>query len=236
MRRSTPIVLAPVSPRRIRAVARRLVELQGKALPKPPLPIIDELVMTVLSQHTSDANTARAFASLKTRFPTWEEVLDAPAGEIADAIRSGGLADQKAPRIQEILAEIARREGGLDLSRLDSLDDQQVDAYLRSLPGVGPKTAACVLAFSMGRDAFPIDTHVHRVALRLGWIPRGKTAERAHLELAPRVPPEIRYALHMALVRHGRTVCKARMPRCNSCRLFDLCEAGPRLLAAGEAI
>jgi endonuclease III len=236
MQGSTPTTSAPVSPRRIRAVARRLVELQGKALPKPTLPIIDELVMTVLSQHTSDANTARAFTSLKARFPTWEGVLAAPAGEIADAIRSGGLADQKAPRIRQILAEVARREGGLDLSRLDSLDDQRVDDYLRSLPGVGPKTAACVLAFSMGRYAFPIDTHVHRVALRLGWIPPGTSAERAHGELAPRVPPEIRYGLHMALVRHGRTVCKARMPRCNSCPLFDLCEAGPRLLAAGEAI
>ena len=234
--RRTPTVPAPVSPRRIRAVARRLVELHGQALPKPALPIIDELVKTVLSQHTSDANTARAFASLKARFPTWEDVLVAPAGELAGAIRSGGLAGQKAPRIKGILAEIARREGGLDLSRLNSLDDRQVDAYLRSLPGVGPKTAACVLAFSMGRAAFPIDTHVHRVALRLGWIPPGTTAERAHRELAPRVPPEIRYGLHMALVRHGRSVCKARMPRCNSCPLFDLCEAGPRLLATGAAI
>jgi endonuclease-3 len=209
--------------RRIRAVLRRLRRQQGPFAPKPRLPVIDELVATVLSQHTSDVNSERAFATLKRRFPSWEEVLDAPTGEVANAIRSGGIADQKAARIQRILAEIESREGRIDLARLERLDDGDVEEYLTSLPGVGPKTAACVLTFSMGRAAFPVDTHVHRVTARLGWIPAGASAERAHQLLGRRVPADVRYDLHVALVRHGRTVCKAQRPRCGACVLRDLC-------------
>jgi endonuclease-3 len=142
---------------------------------------------------------------------------------VADAIRMGGIADQKADRIQRILAEILRREGSLDLARLDGLDDDSVEAYLTSLPGVGPKTAACVLVFSMGRPAFPVDTHVHRVATRLGWLPAGTNAERAHELLRALVPPDIRYDLHIALISHGRTVCHARRPACDACVLRRLC-------------
>ena len=225
-----------VSPRRVRAVHRRLIAHQGRPSPKPRLPIIDELVLTLLSQNTSDSNSSRAFASLKERFTTWDDVMLAPVDEIADAIRPGGLADQKAPRLRRILKEIDAREGGLDLSRLHERSDQEVDQYLVSLPGVGPKTAACVLTFSMGRAAFPVDTHVHRIVRRLGWIPEKLSADTAHRQLTPRTPPEIRYELHMALIRHGREVCKARSPQCNECVLFDLCDAGPRLLAAGEAV
>jgi endonuclease III len=168
-------------------------------------------------------NSGRAFATLKRRFPSWEEVLDAPREEVANAIRSGGIADQKAARIQLILAEIEEREGRIDLTRLEGLDDRQVEEYLTTLPGVGPKTAACVLTFSMGRAAFPIDTHVHRVTARLGWIPPGASAERAHQLLGRRVPADIRYDLHVALVTHGRSVCKAQRPRCGPCVLRDLC-------------
>jgi endonuclease III len=214
----------PPSVRRIRAVARRLRAEQGLFTPKSSLPVIDELIATVLSQHTSDVNSGRAFATLKRRFPSWEEVADAPAREVANAIRSGGIADQKAVRIQRILAEIEEREGRIDLSRLQRLDDAAVEEYLTTLPGVGPKTAACVLTFSMGRAGFPVDTHVHRVTARLGWIPPGASAERAHRLLARRVPAEIRYDLHVALVTHGRTVCKAQRPRCGRCVLRDLCE------------
>jgi endonuclease-3 len=184
----------------------------------------------VLSQHTSDVNSERAFARLKAAFPDWEQVLAAPAGQVADAIRCGGIADAKARRIQRILAAIREREGRIDLGRLHDLDDAAVEEYLTSLPGVGPKTAACVLVFSMGRAAFPIDTHVHRVAARLGWIPRGLTAEAAHRVLGPAVPPGIRYDLHLALITHGRTVCKARRPRCEACVLRDQCGYG-----SGEA-
>ena len=199
------------------------------------MPVIDEIVMTVLSQHTSDVNSSRAFNGLRSRFSSWEEVLDAPTEEVADAIRSGGIAQVKATRIQQILGEIERREGKLDLSRLSSLPDEEVNGYLCSLPGVGPKTAACVLLFSMGRPAFPVDTHVHRVTTRLGLINERTTAAKAQQLLEPRIPPELRYELHMQLIRHGREICKPGIPLCSSCALFDLCEAGSRLLAAGAA-
>ena len=214
----------------------RLRKEQGPFEPKPALPIIDELILTVLSQHTSDINRDRAFAGLKARFGSWEEVAAAPRKGIADAIRAGGIADVKAGRIKVILDEIAGREGSLSLDRLHELNDQEVAAYLCELPGVGPKTAACVLVFSMGRPAFPIDTHVHRIARRLGWIPDKASAEQAHDLLAPKVPADIRYDLHVASIDHGRKICKPRMPRCSDCVVFDLCEAGPRLLAEGKAV
>ncbi len=207
----------------IRTVQRRLRASQGPFVAKPGLPVIDELVATVLSQHTSDVNSERAFAQLKTRFPSWQQVAEAPADEVAHAIRSGGIANQKARRIQQILTAIEEREGSLDLSRLDGLDDAALESYLRALPGVGPKTAACVLVFSMGRPAFPIDTHVHRILLRLGWIPATATADRAYQLLAPLVPADIRYDLHVAMITHGRTVCRAQQPACGTCVLRDLC-------------
>ncbi len=213
-------------PEDITAVHRRLRADQGAFVPKPVLPIIDEIVATVLSQHTSDINSERAFAQLKDRFPSWEQVAGAPPDLLADAIRCGGIADQKARRIQQILAAIEEREGSLSLGRLYDLDDAAVEAYLLSLPGVGPKTAACVLAFAMGRPAFPVDTHVHRVAIRLGWIPASATADKAHQLLAPRIPPELRYDLHVALIGHGRAVCRAQRPRCEVCVVRDLCAYG----------
>jgi endonuclease-3 len=224
------------SARRVRAVQRRLRKEQGPFEPKPALPIVDELILTVLSQHTSDINRDRAFAGLKARFDSWEQVADAPRSALADAIRPGGIADVKAGRIKTILDEIARREGGLSLDRLNDLGDQEVAEYLCELPGVGPKTAACVLVFSMGRAAFPIDTHVHRIARRLGWIEYKSTAETAHQILGPKVPADIRYDLHVAFIDHGRKVCKPRLPRCSDCVVFDLCEMGPRFLAAGDAL
>lgn len=208
------------------AVQRRLRASQGAFVPHPRLPIIDELVATLLSQHTSDINSGRAFERLKAAFPSWEQVADAPSGEVEDAIRCGGMASQKARRIRQILAAIEEREGSIDLRRLSDLDDAAVETYLRSLPGVGPKTAACVLAFAMGRQAFPVDTHVHRIAARLGWVPAASTAEQAHQILAALVPPAIKYDLHVALIEHGRTVCRAQQPRCGTCVLRDLCGFG----------
>ena len=207
----------------IREVQRRLRAEQGAFAPKPVLPVIDEVVATVLSQHTSDTNSERAFAQLKERFSSWEQVAAAPAWQVADAIRSGGLADQKARSIQQILAAICEREGRLDLGRLHDLDDVAARIYLESLPGVGPKTAACVLTFAMGRAAFPVDTHVHRVATRLGWLPAKTAADRAHRLLGPMVPADIRYDLHVAMIGHGRAVCRAQRPRCEGCVLHDLC-------------
>ena len=211
---------------RIREVQRRLRAEQGAFAPKPVLPVIDEVVATVLSQHTSDTNSERAFAQLKESFPSWEQVAAAPRWQVAGAIRSGGLADQKARSIQQILAAICEREGRLDLGRLHDLDDTAAQTYLESLPGVGPKTAACVLTFAMGRAAFPVDTHVHRVATRLGWLPAKTAADRAHRLLGPMVPADIRYDLHVAMIGHGRTVCRAQRPRCDGCVLHDLCSYG----------
>jgi len=211
---------------RIREVQRRLRAEQGAFVPKPVLPVIDEVVATVLSQHTSDTNSERAFAQLKERFPRWEQVAAAPAGQVADAIRCGGIADQKARRIQQILAAISEREGRIDLGRLHDLDDAAAQTYLESLPGVGPKTAACVLTFAMGRAAFPVDTHVHRVATRLGWLPAKTAADRAHRLLGPMVPAGIRYDLHVAMISHGRAVCRAQRPSCDACVLNDLCAYG----------
>jgi len=207
----------------VRVAHALLRAAQGPFRPKPRLDPLDELVATVLSQHTSDHNSALAFATLKRRFPAWEDVLPAPTAAVADAIRSGGIADQKAPRIQRILAEVREREGQMDLSMLRDLDDAEAEAYLTSLPGVGPKTAACVLTFSMGRPAFPVDTHVHRIVRRLGWVPAGATAEQAHRQLRDLVPAGIRYDLHVALIEHGRTVCRARRPECATCVLRDRC-------------
>ncbi len=213
-------------PRDVVTAQRLLRASQGPFAPKPRLPVIDEIIATVLSQHTSDRNSERAFAQLKAAFPAWEQVLDAPRGQVADAIRGGGIADQKARRIQQILAAIREREGRIDLGRLHDLDDAEVEEYLTSLPGVGPKTAACVLVFAMGRPAFPVDTHVHRIAARLGWIPPKATAEQAYRILTPLVPPGLRYDLHLALITHGRAVCTARQPRCGACVLRDRCATG----------
>lgn len=202
---------------------RRLRQEQGPVRLKSRLPILDQLIATVLSQHTSDQNSERAFGSLRERFGGWDAVARATDQAIAGAIRSGGLAEQKAPRIRTILATIQAREGAADLSRLETLDDGAVRAYLTSLPGVGPKTAACVLLFSMDRAAFPVDTHVHRVAGRLGWIPPGATAAAAQDLLERWIPKEACYSLHLALVDHGRRVCRARAPRCQVCVLRAWC-------------
>jgi len=218
---TTPVVAG------IRTVQQRLRAEQGRFIPKPVLPVIDEIIATVLSQHTSDINSERAFGQLKDAFPSWEQVAAAPVGQLAGAIRCGGMADQKAHRIKQILAAIEDREGRINLDRLHDLDDAAVAAYLESLPGVGPKTAACVLTFALGRAAFPVDTHVHRAAIRLGWIPAKATADQAHRLLGPRVPPDIRYDLHVALITHGRTVCRAQRPRCDDCVLRDLCTYSP---------
>jgi endonuclease-3 len=185
-----------------------------------------ELVGTILSQHTSDINTARAFASLKSGFPDWPSVIEAPAEAVADAIRSGGLANIKAPRIQAVLREVMRRTGGFELAFLSEMPVEEARAWLTSLPGVGPKTASCVLLFSLGMPALPVDTHVHRVSLRIGLVPPGTSAERAYrpLEIALGGNGAEVYAFHMSLIVHGRRTCIARRPRCAECPVMDACD------------
>jgi endonuclease III len=219
--------------RRARTVLNRLRKRYGELLPPRRSDPLEELVLTVLSQHTSDVNAERAFESLRAAFPTWDDVVGAPTGAVADAIRSGGLADTKAPRIQAILREVAERRDAFDLTYLADLSDDEARAELMSLPGVGPKTAAVVLSFSLGRDAMPVDTHVHRVTKRLGLVPSEASAERADRILHELVPEGLRTPLHVALIRLGREVCKAPIPRCHVCPLNDICPTAPRYLSEG---
>lgn len=187
---------------------------------------LDELIATVLSQHTSDINTARSFSSLKDRFADWESVLVAPVDLVADAIRLGGLAEQKAPRIQGILAAIQAERTSLDLDHLSALPLDAARTWLLQLHGVGPKTAACVLLFSLGRPALPVDTHVHRVSKRLGLIGPKVGADAAHaaLEAGLGGDRDRVYSFHLTMIAHGRAVCTARRPYCERCSLTEHCD------------
>lgn len=196
----------------------------GEPERKPLQDPLSELIQTILSQNTADVNSDRAFASLAARFDgDWERVRTAPVAEVADSIRIGGLAEVKAPRIQSILNGIAERVGELDLSFLRELPLEEGRAFLRSLGGVGPKTAACVLLFACGKPALPVDTHVHRVSQRLGLVPAKATAEQAHVLLEKVVPPDLVYSFHMLLIHHGRQLCKAQRPRCAACPVLARC-------------
>jgi endonuclease III len=223
--------VTPPDRRRVRAIHRRLIKRFGPLEPPRRTDPLEELVLTVLSQHTSDANAERAFEALRARYPAWDDVVRAKATALADTIRSGGLANTKAPRIQAILREIREREGRFDLSWMQGATDDEATEYLRSLPGVGPKTAAVVLAFALGRATIPVDTHVHRVSKRLGLVPPKSTAEAAHRLLEELVPEPLRVELHVGLITLGREICKAGRPRCETCPLRDLCPTAPLVLA-----
>mgnify|MGYP005838938407 CR=1 FL=1 len=211
--------------RLLRRVVRSLDDAYGRPVLTPRYPPVDELVYTVLSQNTADVNTDRTFAALKARFPRWGQARDAPVAAIEEAIAMGGLARTKAPRIRAILEALSVRTGEPDLSELDGMDDGSALTYLTRLPGVGPKTAACVLLFALERPVMPVDTHVHRVARRLGLIAAKASAEQAHPELTALAGPRAEdvYAAHVGLVRHGRLVCRARRPACGQCLLAGLC-------------
>lgn len=227
--------------RRLRTIARRLSRAYGDPPAPRRLPPLDELVLTILSQNTNDTNRDRAYADLRRTFPTWDDVADAPIPAVAGAIRSGGLAPTKAPRIRQVLR--ALRSGGvasdgvafdgvaLDDQALRGLDDDALWDRLVGLPGVGPKTAACVLLFSLDRPFFPVDTHIHRLAIRLGLVPPNATAITAQALVQEAVAPADVYPAHLNLIRHGRQVCIARRPLCSACVLADLC---PRIGVSDE--
>jgi endonuclease III len=204
-------------------IERRLDDYFGVIKPDIRNDPISELVGTILSQNTSDLNSERAFLALQERFPTWEGILAADDAEIIEAIRAGGLAQVKGPRIKQVLRRIADDRGEISLDFLTDLPPSEARAYLLSLPGVGVKTAACVQVFACGQPSLPVDTHVHRLAIRLGLIPPGTNAERAHDLLEAMVPPERHYSAHVHLIRLGREICKAQRPRCPECPLLEIC-------------
>jgi endonuclease III len=205
-------------------VQKRLLEAFGEPQWRPHLDPISELVSTILSQNTNDTNRDTAFDRLRDRFSSWEEVRDGDVDEVIDAIRPAGLANQKGPRIQGALHFITQERGELDLEFLADWPVDKSKAWLSSIKGVGPKTAAIVLLFALGTPAFPVDTHVHRVAKRLGLIGSKTSREKAHDELEGLIPPEDYYSFHLNLIRHGREVCTSRSPHCEECVLRDLCD------------
>ena len=211
-------------PDKIIEVHRSLLEDYGEPTWRPHMDAVSELVSTILSQNTNDVNRDVAFDRLRSHLPTWEQVRDADTEVVIEAIRPAGLANLKGPRIQEALRLITQERGELELGFLGDWPVQEAKDWLCSIKGVGPKTAAIVLLFSLGRPAFPVDTHVHRVTKRLGLIGPKVSREKAHVELEQLVPEEAYYPFHLNLIRHGRQVCSSRKPRCTECSLRDLCE------------
>lgn len=213
--------------RRLRTLARSLERTYGPFAIEPRGDAVDQLVQTILSQATNDRNSERAFARLKAALPTWDEALAAEPARIEEAIRSAGLARQKTRAIRAALETLRAGPRGLSLEGLEALPVGEAMAELEALPGVGPKTAACVLLFGFGRPAMPVDTHVHRLSLRLGLVPPRTSAVETQRVLQALCPPEAVLSLHVGLIRHGRAVCTARAPRCEGCPLRDLCPSAP---------
>ena len=207
-----------------RDVHRRLMDEYGPSPRENFGTPLDLLILTILSQNTNDVNRDRAFITLRELLPTWELVRDASTDEVVDAVRVAGLANQKGPRIQQVLREISAERDELSLRFLAELAPEEARRWLLRFKGVGPKTAAIVMLFALDMPAFPVDTHVYRVSGRLGMMDGKITVEKAHEVLAACFPIDSYYDAHMNLIRHGREVCHARRPRCEQCVLKDLCE------------
>jgi endonuclease-3 len=191
---------------------------------------LDMLVATILSQATSDANSDRTFDALKQRFPDWESVLRARESTLADTIRMGGLANQKAAVIRDLLRQIKERHGALDLSFLRELPTEEAARYLSGFRGIGPKTVACTLLFACGRDIFPLDTHIFRILRRVGLVPAKCSDARAHELMTRAVPPGKFYSFHVNLIRHGRRICRPRDPLCERCPIVEYCDYGQTVI------
>lgn len=202
---------------------RKLLDAYGDRHWQPGDPVAT-LVSTIISQNTNDTNRDRAFERLQERLPTWEGVRDAPEEAVVEAIRPAGLGPTKAPRIQGALRRVTERAGEVSLDFLRTMPTEEAREWLTELPGVGPKTAAIVLCFALGKPAFPVDTHVHRVTGRLGLIPEGTSREKAHPVLEDIVPEDIYYAFHLNLIAHGRAVCHSRNPECERCVVRANCD------------
>lgn len=216
------------------AVYQALAAEYGEPVWQQYLPPVDELVCTILSQATSDSNRDKGFYALKARYATWEAVMEAPAAEVIETIHSAGLANQKGPRIQATLRTIYQQHGRITLDFLDDMPLVEAQAWLTSIKGIGPKTAAIILLFAFGRPAFPVDTHVHRLTRRLGLIGQKVTADKAHNILQNIGRPETFFPIHLNFIRHGRGVCRAQHPKCDICVLQQLCDHYQHTLKVGE--
>lgn len=215
-----------VARRLLLTVLRRLVREYGPRRWRPRGSAVGVLVCTILSQNTSNANSSAGLRQLWRRFRNWYAVANAPVAEIERCIRVSGLSRRKAPRIQSILQHIRHDRGRLSLEFLKDLPADEARRYLLGFEGVGPKTANCVLLFAFGGRVFPVDTHIHRMAIRLGVLDEAVSPEAAHDILEPLIAPADRYAMHVLLIAHGRRVCTARSPKCHWCCLLDVCPAG----------
>ncbi len=208
----------------IRAVDERLRAAYGVSRLGNKDDPLDELFFIILSGATTEATYSKTFDALRERFPTWNDVANARQEEIEVVLQPAGLSKKKASAIKAVLAALAANNGSLDLSFLNNQTDEDAYDFLRTLPGVGPKTARCVLAYStLNREAFPVDAHVSRVVQRLGWSAHDRLTDRVHDAVQATIPPDVRQSLHVNLVIHGRTTCKQRRPRCRTCVLRDLC-------------
>ncbi len=204
-------------------ISQVLAKTYGYPEWRPSMPPVDEMVSTILSQNTNDTNRDRGFMALKERFPTWEDVRDAPPKEVINAIRPAGLANQKGPRIQSALEHLTETQGEITLEFMRDMNVDDAKAWLTSIKGIGPKTAAIILLFAMGKPAFPVDTHVHRVSMRLGLINNKTSADKAHDILEEIVPEKDFYPFHLQMIQHGRQICHARSPECGRCPLQEFC-------------
>jgi endonuclease-3 len=220
--------------RRTKSISLKLEKAYGKRRWKVHGDPLSELIATILSQNTSDQNSHRAYAGLRSRFSTWERMRRANVRTIAAAIRSGGLADIKAKRIKSILNQIHNDNHSLDLSFLKRWRTEKIREYLGAFKGVGEKTIACVLLFSLKRPVMPVDTHVWRVSRRIGLVPVKADPKRTETILEGLVPGKMIYQFHMNLIAHGRNVCKATNPRCQECVLLENCDFGSKGSAAGK--
>lgn len=206
------------------SIDRVLTKEYGRKIVETDEDPLDTLIETILSQNTTDLNSHRAFKALKKRYPTWNRLIGEDPKRVAEIIRSGGLAGIKAERILAALEHIERETGALDLDFLRDMPASEADAWLGRMKGVGPKTRSIVLLFSLGMPAFPVDTHIHRVAKRLGLIGKKTNREQAQTDLARLVPSNEFYNFHINIIEHGRAVCKARSPRCEVCRVSGMCD------------
>jgi endonuclease-3 len=187
---------------------------------------LDMLVQIILSQATSDTNSHRTYAALKKRFPVWERALRARTETIAETIRAGGLANQKAAVIKSLLRQIKEEHGTLELDFLHEMPAKEAREYLKQFRGIGPKTIACTLLFACRKDVFPLDTHIFRILRRVGLIPQKCTDARAHEIMDRTVPPGKFYSFHVNLIRHGRALCRPREPVCERCPIVEYCDYG----------